>query len=169
MVEMVETATILNGMSSRSFVVLDEIGRGTSTYDGVAIAWSIVEYLAKGAQPRTIFATHYHELANLATLHPVISNHQVLVAENKNPNAKSRIEFLHKVAPGSADKSYGIEVARLAGLPAQVLDRARAINNQLQAQRNRKLGISKKDLKQINGAITEDGSLDIEKLPLFQG
>ncbi|MDA0771678.1 MAG: DNA mismatch repair protein MutS [Cyanobacteria bacterium] len=169
MVEMVETASILNGMSSKSFVVLDEIGRGTSTYDGVAIAWSIVEYLAKNSKPRTIFATHYHELANLDKVFPIVQNYQVLVAENNNPNAKARIEFLHKVVEGSADKSYGIEVARLAGLPKQVLERAKAINNQLQAQRNRKLGMSKKQIDQhgIGEAIALDGSLEIEKLPLF--
>ncbi|MBT6842728.1 MAG: DNA mismatch repair protein MutS [Candidatus Melainabacteria bacterium] len=169
MVEMVETASILNGMSSKSFVVLDEIGRGTSTYDGVAIAWSIVEYLAKNSKPRTIFATHYHELANLDKVFPIVKNYQVLIAENNNPNAKARIEFLHKVVEGSADKSYGIEVARLAGLPKQVLERAKAINNQLQAQRNRKLGMSKKqiDHHDIGDAIALDGSLEIEKLPLF--
>lgn len=170
MVEMNETATILNAMTDRSFIVLDEIGRGTSTYDGVAIAWSIVEHIAKTTQSRTIFATHYHELANLDRLYPCIKNYQVLVVENNNPNAKSKIEFLHKVVEGSADRSYGIEVARLAGLPKSVLDRAKAINNQLQAQRSRKLGMTKKQLDQhnITDAISDDGSLDIEKLPLFE-
>ncbi len=170
MVEMNETATILNAMTDRSFIVLDEIGRGTSTYDGVAIAWSIVEHIAKTTQARTVFATHYHELANLDRLYPCIKNYQVLVVENDSPNAKTRIEFLHKVAEGSADRSYGIEVARLAGLPKSVLDRAKAINNQLQAQRSRKLGMTKKQLDQhdITDAISEDGSLDIGKLPLFE-
>ena len=165
MVEMTETASILNGMTERSFVVLDEIGRGTSTYDGVAIAWSIVEYLAKNAQPRTVFATHYHELANLDRLYPCIKNFQVLVSESGG-----KIEFLHKVIEGSADKSYGIEVARLAGLPKAVLDRARAINNQLVANRTKKLGLSKKNLDQnVQTAISQDGGLDIDKLPLFEG
>ncbi len=170
MVEMNETATIINSMTDRSFIVLDEIGRGTSTYDGVAIAWSIVEHIAKTTQARTIFATHYHELANLDRLYPCIKNYQVLVVENDSPNAKTRIEFLHKVVEGSADRSYGIEVARLAGLPKSVLDRAKAINNQLQAQRSRKLGMTKKQLDQhdITDAISEDGSLDIGKLPLFE-
>ena len=170
MVEMNETATIINAMTARSFIVLDEIGRGTSTYDGVAIAWSIVEHIAKTTQARTIFATHYHELANLDRLYPCIKNYQVLVVENDSPNAKTKIEFLHKVAEGSADRSYGIEVARLAGLPKSVLDRAKAINNQLQAQRSRKLGMTKKQLDQhnITDAISDDGSLDIGKLPLFE-
>jgi len=164
MVEMTETANIINGMSEKSFIVLDEIGRGTSTYDGVAIAWSIVEHLAKNLQPRTIFATHYHELAGLEHLYPSIKNSQVLVVESGG-----HIEFLHKVASGSADKSYGIEVARLAGLPKSILERARAINNQLQAQKSKKLGMNKRDLANadLKQAINDDGSLEIEKLPLF--
>jgi len=164
MVEMTETANIINGMSEKSFIVLDEIGRGTSTYDGVAIAWSIVEHLAKNLQPRTVFATHYHELAGLEHLYPSIKNSQVLVVESGG-----HIEFLHKVAPGSADKSYGIEVARLAGLPKSILERARAINNQLQAQKSKKLGMNKRDLANadLKQAINDDGSLEIEKLPLF--
>jgi DNA mismatch repair protein MutS len=164
MVEMTETANIINSMSEKSFIVLDEIGRGTSTYDGVAIAWSIVEYLAKNLQPRTIFATHYHELAGLEHLYPSIKNSQVLVVESDG-----HIEFLHRVASGSADKSYGIEVARLAGLPKSILERARAINNQLQAQKSKKLGMNKKDLANadLKQAINDDGNLDIDKLPLF--
>ncbi len=167
MVEMVEAANILNGMSERSFIILDEIGRGTSTYDGVAIAWSIVEYLAKNFQPRTIFATHYHELANLDKLYNSIKNYQVLVCENKS--GKTEIEFLHKVAEGSTDKSYGIEVAKLAGLPKAVLERARAINNQLQNNRNRKLGLNnrKLDHQHMKAAVTIDGNIDINKLPLW--
>jgi DNA mismatch repair protein MutS len=165
MVEMTETANIINGMSPKSFIVLDEIGRGTSTYDGVAIAWSIVEHLAKNLQPRTIFATHYHELAGLEHLYSSIKNSQVLVIESDG-----HIEFLHKVAPGSADKSYGIEVARLAGLPKSILDRARAINNQLQAQKSKKLAMNKRDLANadLKLAINDDGSLEIDKLPLFK-
>jgi len=163
MVEMIETAAILNGMTERSFIVLDEIGRGTSTYDGVAIAWSIVEHLAKNTQPRTIFATHYHELANLEQLYPCVKNYQVLVSE-----ANNKIEFLHKVVKGSADKSYGIEVARLAGLPSSVLDRARAINNQLVTNRTKRLGLNKKQNQTLKNNLTEDGELDIERLPLFE-
>ena len=157
MVEMTETAAILNGMSKRSFIVLDEIGRGTSTYDGVAIAWSIVEHIAKSTKARTIFATHYHELANLDRIYSCIKNFQVLVAENEN--SKAKIEFLHKVAPGSADRSYGIEVARLAGLPKEVLSRAKTINNQLVGARTKNLGGNKKA-----NTATE---IEIDKLPLF--
>ena len=164
MVEMTEAAVILNSMTQRSFVILDEIGRGTSTYDGVAIAWSILEYIAKTAAPRTVFATHYHELANLERLFNSIQNFQVLVSDS----GKGKIEFLHRVAPGSADKSYGIEVAKLAGLPKEVLQRASTINNQLQSQRKQKLGLKAKSLDPMKEAIKDDGSLELEKLPLFQ-
>jgi DNA mismatch repair protein MutS len=167
MVEMTEAASILNSMTEKSFVILDEIGRGTSTYDGVAIAWSILEYIAKTFAPRTIFATHYHELANLARIFNSIKNYQVLVAENPNARGKNKIEFLHKVAPGSADKSYGIEVAKLAGLPKEVIQRATAINNQLQAQRKQKLGLNSKNMDSVKSAINQDGDLEIDKLPLF--
>lgn len=168
MVEMTEAASILNSMTEKSFVILDEIGRGTSTYDGVAIAWSILEYIAKTAAPRTIFATHYHELANLEKLFESIQNYQVLVTENPNARGKNKIEFLHKVAKGSADKSYGIEVAKLAGLPKEVLQRATSINNQLQAQRKQKLGLSSKNMDNLKSAINKDGDLEIDKLPLFE-
>ncbi len=165
MVEMEEVATILNGASPRSFVILDEIGRGTSTYDGVAIAWSILEFLAKEIKPRVVFATHYHELAGLEHVFSCIKNYQVLVSEENGS-----IGFLHKVVEGSADRSYGIEVAKLAGLPNSVLQRARAINNQLQANKSKKLGFSKKQIDQqgVKDAISDDGSLEIDKLPLFQ-
>ncbi|MCE2928057.1 MAG: DNA mismatch repair protein MutS [Candidatus Caenarcaniphilales bacterium] len=159
MVEMTETASILNGMTNRSFVVLDEIGRGTSTYDGVSIAWAIVEHIVKNYDSRTIFATHYHELAGLQDSYKKIQNFQVLVSESKDQNGKNQIEFLHKVTTGSADKSYGIEVARLAGLPKGVLDRARAINSQLAGGRSRVL--AKKN------PIEQNSSSDIESLPLF--
>jgi len=162
MVEMTETALILNGMSERSFLVFDEIGRGTSTYDGVAIAWSIVDHLAKTTKARTIFATHYHELANLSDIHSCVKNSQVLVVENHHANAKTTIEFLHKVAEGSADKSYGIEVARLAGLPNAVLEKAKAINNQLQYSRSTRLTPNRK-------VLVKDPGLDLDKLPLFEG
>lgn len=163
MVEMIEAANILNSMTSRSFIILDEIGRGTSTYDGVAIAWSIVEYLARNLQSRTIFATHYHELANLDKIYNCIKNYQVLVSEN--PNSKSKIEFLHKVAEGSTGKSYGIEVARLAGLPKAVLDRARAINSQLQSNKNRRLGLNSRKSEETTDL--DDSSIDVSQLPLW--
>ncbi len=167
MVEMTEAAAILNSMTEKSFVILDEIGRGTSTYDGVAIAWSILEYMAKTCAPRTIFATHYHELANLELLFTSIKNYQVLVTENTNTSGKNKIEFLHKVAPGSANRSYGIEVAKLAGLPKEVLQRATVINNQLQATRKQRLGLKANSLDSVKSAVNSEGDLEIDKLPLF--
>jgi DNA mismatch repair protein MutS len=122
MVEMTETAVILNTATSRSLVVLDEIGRGTATYDGLALAWSVVEHLHERIRARTLFATHYHELTELADQLPGVRNLHVSVKE-----AGDQIIFLRKVEPGRADRSYGIEVARLAGLPVSVIDRARDI------------------------------------------
>jgi DNA mismatch repair protein MutS len=122
MVEMTETATILNTATPRSLVLLDEIGRGTATFDGLAIAWAVVEHLLMHTRARTLFATHYHELTELEDLLPGIRNYHVSVKESG-----SNVIFLHKVEPGSADKSYGIEVARLAGLPANVVERAKEV------------------------------------------
>jgi DNA mismatch repair protein MutS len=122
MVEMTEAAAILNTASASSFVVLDEIGRGTSTYDGLALAWAIVEYIQSHVRAKTLFATHYHELTELAERFSEIRNLHVLVKE-----ANDQILFIRKVEPGTADRSYGIEVARLAGLPMQVIERARSV------------------------------------------
>ena len=122
MVEMMETSTILNTATPRSLVLLDEIGRGTATFDGLAIAWAVVEHLLTHTGARTLFATHYHELTELEELFPGVRNYHVSVKESG-----SNIIFLRKVEPGSADKSYGIEVARLAGLPASVVERAREV------------------------------------------
>jgi DNA mismatch repair protein MutS len=124
MVEMNETANILNNATSRSLVVLDEIGRGTSTYDGISIAWAVAEHLhgAGEAGPRTLFATHYHELTRLADSMPRLRNWSVAVKEWKD-----EIVFVRRVVPGSADRSYGIQVARLAGMPPIVVQRAREI------------------------------------------
>jgi DNA mismatch repair protein MutS len=122
MVEMTEAAAILNTASSNSFVVLDEIGRGTSTYDGLALAWAIVEYVHERIKAKTLFATHYHELTGLADQLSGVGNLHVTVKE-----ANDRILFIRKVEPGAADRSYGIEVARLAGLPLQVIERARSV------------------------------------------
>ncbi|MGA8220587.1 MAG: DNA mismatch repair protein MutS, partial [Candidatus Acidiferrales bacterium] len=122
LVEMSEVAAILNTATSASLVLLDEVGRGTSTFDGLSIAWAVVESLHAAARPRTLFATHYHELTELEQLLPGVKNVHVTVEE-----AGSEIVFLRRVEPGSADKSYGIEVARLAGLPANVIARAREI------------------------------------------
>ncbi|MGA8145912.1 MAG: DNA mismatch repair protein MutS [Candidatus Acidiferrales bacterium] len=122
LVEMSEVAAILNTATSASLVLLDEVGRGTSTFDGLSIAWAVVEALHAGARPKTLFATHYHELTELETLLAGVKNVHVSVQE-----AGSEIVFLRRVEPGSADKSYGIEVARLAGLPNAVIRRAREI------------------------------------------
>ena len=122
LVEMSEVAAILNTATPASLVLLDEVGRGTSTFDGLSIAWAVVESLHSGARPRTLFATHYHELTELEQLLPGVQNVHVSVQE-----AGSEIVFLRRVEPGSANKSYGIEVARLAGLPTDVIARAREI------------------------------------------
>ncbi len=122
MVEMTETAAILNTATANSFVVLDEIGRGTSTYDGLALAWAVVEYIHQRTRAKALFATHYHELTELADQLLGVRNLHVAVKESND-----QILFIRKVEPGSSDRSYGIEVARLAGLPLQVIERARSV------------------------------------------
>ena len=124
MVEMQETANILNNATSASLIVLDEIGRGTSTFDGISIAWAVAEFLHdhEPVKAKTLFATHYHELTDLALTMPGVKNYNVLVRERND-----RIAFLRKIVPGGSDKSYGIQVARLAGMPDAVIDRAREI------------------------------------------
>jgi DNA mismatch repair protein MutS len=119
---MTEAATILNTATPNSFIVLDEIGRGTSTFDGLALAWAIVEHIHDRIKAKTLFATHYHELTSLADQLSGVGNLHVSVKE-----ADDRILFIRKVEPGAADRSYGIEVARLAGLPLQVIERARSV------------------------------------------
>ncbi len=130
MVEMVETANILNHATPRSLLILDEVGRGTSTYDGMAIAWAIVEYLHTHPErrARTLFATHYHELIEMEARLPQVRNFNLAVTEDGRD-----VVFLHQVAPGGADKSYGIYVARLAGIPAPVVHRAEALLEQLES------------------------------------
>jgi DNA mismatch repair protein MutS len=122
MVEMTETANILHNATARSLVILDEIGRGTSTFDGVSLAWAITEYLHDHVGARTLFATHYHELVDLEKTKPHLRNMNVAVREESG-----EIVFLHRIVPGGADQSYGIHVARLAGVPSPVLDRSREI------------------------------------------
>ncbi|MGE3164848.1 MAG: DNA mismatch repair protein MutS [Planctomycetota bacterium] len=130
MVEMTETANILNNATERSLVILDEVGRGTSTLDGVSLAWAIAEHLVEQVRARTLFATHYHELTELAERYPgVVHNLNVAVKEWKED-----IVFLHKIVPGSTDKAYGIHVARLAGTPRSVLERAKTVLAQLERQ-----------------------------------
>ncbi len=130
MVEMIEAANILNNATPRSLLILDEIGRGTSTYDGLSIAWAIIEYLHSHPKlkPFTLFATHYHELTELADMLPGVRNYNVAVTESEG-----RVVFLHKIVPGGADRSYGIHVAQLAGLPGPVIQRANEILRQLEA------------------------------------
>ncbi len=129
MVEMVETANILHHATNRSLLILDEIGRGTSTYDGVSIAWAVVEYIHNhpSLRAKTLFATHYHELTQLADLLPGVRNYNVAVSETGG-----RVVFLHKIIPGGADRSYGIHVGQLAGLPSPVVQRAELILLQLE-------------------------------------
>jgi DNA mismatch repair protein MutS len=131
MVEMSETANILNSATNRSLVILDEIGRGTSTYDGISIAWSVAEYLATSPEKsaKTLFATHYWELTQLEGMLPGIANFNVAVHEHQG-----KIHFLHKIVKGPADKSYGIQVAKLAGLPLSVISRAHEILQHLEGQ-----------------------------------
>jgi DNA mismatch repair protein MutS len=138
MVEMNETANILNHATAKSLVLLDEIGRGTATFDGLSIAWAVAEYLATEIQARTIFATHYHELNELASLLPNVANYQVTVKE-----LAEEIVFLHQVQPGGADKSYGIEAGRLAGLPAPVIQRAKQVMKQIEKHSKIAVGLRK--------------------------
>ena len=135
MVEMTETANILHNATPRSLVILDEIGRGTSTFDGVSLAWAITEHLHDHVGCRTLFATHYHELVDLEKTKPRLRNANVAVKEESGD-----VVFLHRIVPGGADQSYGIHVARLAGLPTSVLDRARAILSFLEKQHSPESG-----------------------------
>jgi DNA mismatch repair protein MutS len=156
MVEMQETANILHCATSRSLVILDEIGRGTSTFDGLSLAWAVAEYLASNpkARPKTIFATHYHELTDLADGLPGVANYHVVVREWKDD-----IVFLRKVVPGRSDRSYGIQVARLAGLPGSVVSRAREILNGLERDE-----LSRGGRPSLNG----EGMAAQQQLGLFQ-
>jgi len=153
MVEMMETARILNQATHRSFVVLDEIGRGTSTFDGLSIAWAVAEYLHDhpSFKPKTLFATHYHELTELMLTKERIKNFNVAVRE-----WNGEIIFLRKIVEGEANRSYGIQVARLAGLPEKVIDRAKEIlsnleRGELDATGMPKLATSKKDASRPRG------------------
>ncbi len=151
MVEMAETSAILHTATERSLVLLDEIGRGTSTYDGVSIAWSVSEHLHDVVQCKTVFATHYHELTQLAAELPALRNFNVSVRE-----VGDRILFLHRLQPGGADRSYGIEVGRLAGLPAPVLERAKAVLRLLEGEG-----------EQMVPALSRASGGAAQQLPLF--
>jgi DNA mismatch repair protein MutS len=129
---MVETANILNNATPRSLIILDEIGRGTSTYDGLSIARAVAEYIHNysGLGTKTLFATHYHEMVELADLLPRVKNFNVAVAEEKG-----RVIFLYRIMPGGVDKSYGIHVAQLAGLPKAVVHRAQEVLTELESDK----------------------------------
>ena len=144
MVEMTETACILNNATEKSLILIDEIGRGTSTYDGVAIAWSVAEYIANTIKARCIFATHYHELNVMANNYPQIKNYRITISEEKD-----HIEFLRKIVPGGASKSYGIQVAKMAGLPKIVIARSEDLMLKMQKNSSKNLS-SRKKQNEIN-------------------
>ncbi len=161
MVEMNETANILNHATPKSLILLDEIGRGTATFDGLSIAWAVAEYLATEIQGRTIFATHYHELNELASILTNVANYQVTVKE-----ISDQIIFLHQVTPGGADKSYGIEAGRLAGLPSSVIDRAKQVMGQIEKHSKIALGL-RQGIEQIQPKKNDDGNT-MEQLDIFE-
>ncbi len=139
MVEMIETSFILNSATEKSFILLDEIGRGTSTYDGVAIAWSVAEYIATKIKARCIFATHYHELNVMTKTYPQIKNYRITISEQNG-----EIEFLRKIVQGGASKSYGIQVAKMAGLPQSVVKRSQELMIKMQKDFSNNLATRKK-------------------------
>jgi DNA mismatch repair protein MutS len=167
MVEMVEAANILHHATSRSLLILDEIGRGTSTYDGLSIAWGIIEYIHNHPHLRakTLFATHYHELTQLADLLPGVRNYNVAVSE-----ADNKVVFLHKIISGGADRSYGIHVAQLAGLPSPVIQRANEIMAELEKTSGRAVKINPHAAQQValfpetNPLLDEIKGLDVNSL-----
>jgi len=158
---MVETANILHHATSRSLIVLDEIGRGTSTYDGLSIAWAVIEYIHNHPRLRakTLFATHYHELVELASSLPHVRNYNVAVAEEGD-----RVVFLHKIIPGGADRSYGIHVAQLAGLPKPVIRRAQELLRELESgERVHVPQAKREEAAQLSLFIEHDAVLDALK------
>ncbi|HCQ28875.1 MAG TPA: DNA mismatch repair protein MutS, partial [Flavobacteriales bacterium] len=161
MVEMNETASILNNLSDRSLILLDEIGRGTSTYDGISIAWAIAEYLHQHpAKPKTLFATHYHELNEMTNTLPRIKNFNVSVKEHNN-----KIIFLRKLKPGGSEHSFGIHVAKMAGMPSKMLQRANEILSLLENNMSKE-----KNATNIKTAPKEEYQLSIFQLddPVLQ-
>jgi DNA mismatch repair protein MutS len=160
MVEMVELANILHHATDRSLLILDEIGRGTSTYDGISIAWAVVEYLHNHPrlQPKTLFATHYHELTELEGLLPRVRNYNVGVAKEGD-----HVVFTHHIVPGGADRSYGIYVAQMAGLPGPVTRRAQELLQELETASRR---VSADASSQP--ASARKRVLEVRQLSLFQ-
>jgi len=165
MVEMNETASILNNLSERSLVLLDEIGRGTSTYDGISIAWAITEYLHDHTgRPKTLFATHYHELNEMAATFPRVRNANVAVRE-----ADGKVLFLRKLVPGGSDRSFGIHVAQLAGMPARVLARAHKVLAHLEASHSGDLGAApSNDGPKNRGRVNAEGITRDLQMSIFQ-
>jgi DNA mismatch repair protein MutS len=167
MVEMNETALILNNISDRSLILLDEIGRGTSTYDGISIAWAISEYLHNHkSRPKTLFATHYHELNQMEDSFNRIKNFNVSIKEENN-----QILFLRKLVAGSSEHSFGIHVAKMAGIPKNVLDKANDMLKQLELSRSSKELVVNKispqlDFFNINDPLFEELKKDINDLNL---
>ncbi len=161
MVEMSETALILNHATDQSLVILDEIGRGTATFDGLSIAWAVAEHLHDQIGCRTLFATHYHELTDLAQAKQAVENFNVAVREWND-----EIIFLHKILPGAADKSYGIQVARLAGLPKPVVERAKSILAHLELHSTKPEAKKQPKAKNTGQAAKPESSLP--QLDLFE-
>ncbi len=149
MIEMTEAANILHNATERSLIILDEIGRGTSTFDGLSIAWAVAEYIARNIGAKTLFATHYHHLNELAEVVDGVRNYRITVKEEGD-----RIIFLRKIVPGGTDRSYGIQVARLAGLPEEVVQRAREVLSQIEEEDlGRKVAPSKKAAEGIGPPV----------------
>jgi len=167
MVEMIETANILHHSTTRSLLILDEIGRGTSTYDGVSIAWAVIEYIHNHPKlkAKTLFATHYHELTQLSEFLPGIRNYNVAVSESDGT-----VVFLHRIVPGGADRSYGIHVGQLAGLPKPVTQRASEILSQLEASSGNAVKLEQHTPQQLalfpttNPLLEELKAIDINAL-----
>jgi len=162
MVEMTEVASILNNATEKSFIILDEVGRGTSTFDGISIAWAVAEYIAQKIKARTLFATHYHELTDLAFSFDCIKNYTVVVKEWGD-----EIIFLRKIQKGGADRSYGIQVARLAGLPQEILTRAKEILKKLEKKEFQTFQSKVKQLDlffQGDPIVAEIAKIDVENL-----
>jgi len=158
LVEMQEAANILNNATDKSLILLDEIGRGTSTFDGISIAWAITEYIHENPNvaAKTLFATHYHELNEMAELFPKIKNYKVEVREYDD-----KVIFLHKVNPGSADHSYGIQVAQMTGLPKFVTNRAKEILQNLESKELTPYEVKKEKLKKLSRLDRDDNQISL--------
>jgi DNA mismatch repair protein MutS len=175
MVEMQEVATLLHNATAKSLLILDEVGRGTSTYDGVSIAWAVVEHLTKVANsPRTLFATHYFELTQLAERLPGVANAHATAKEWPGADGRRQVVFLYQIRAGAADRSYGIHVAEMAGVPQDCIQRAREILAQLESG-NHNLAKStptneesQLDLFGTHPVVEEIKTIDVETLTPLQ-